>query len=163
MAATYSFDIVSDFDHQELVNTVDQALREIKSRYDLKDTASALTLEEASITVETNNEMSLEAIQDLLGTKAAKRGLDLKIFDYGTPEKAGGNRVRQVITLKKGIDQALAKQISKLIKDTFKKIQTSIQGDVVRVVAKDKDELQGVIQLLRQTEFPLALQFTNYR
>jgi len=163
MAADASFDIVSDFDRQELVNAVDQALREIKSRYDLKDTNSEVTLEEATITLTTSSEMALEAIADLLGGKAAKRGLSLKIFDYGAIETIGGNRLRQVVTLKKGIEQKLAKQICQKIRDHNKKVQATIQGDAVRVSSKSKDDLQVVMQLLKAEEFPVALQFTNYR
>ena len=98
-----------------------------------------------------------------LQTKAAKRNLSLKIFDFGTVESAGGNRVRQEIKLKKGIGQEIGKQITKLIRDRLKKVQPSIQGDVVRVSSKSKDDLQQVIQLLKQEDFPIDLQFTNYR
>ncbi|MEN9231772.1 MAG: YajQ family cyclic di-GMP-binding protein [Thermostichus sp. DG02_5_bins_236] len=163
MASTYSFDIVSDFDRQELVNAVDQAQREIKQRYDLKDTQTEIELGEGSLTITTANDMALSSIQDILSTKAAKRGLSLKIFDFQTPESASGNRVRQVVQLKKGIDATLAKQISKQIRDTFKKVQPSIQGELVRVSAKDKDDLQAVIQMLKQEDYPVALQFINYR
>ncbi|MEN9225703.1 MAG: YajQ family cyclic di-GMP-binding protein [Thermostichus sp. HHBFW_bins_43] len=163
MASSYSFDIVSDFDRQELVNAVDQAQREIKQRYDLKDTQTEIELGEGSLTITTANEMALRAIQDILSTKAAKRGLSLKIFDFQPPESASGNRVRQVVQLKKGIDATLAKQISKQIRDAFKKVQPSIQGDLVRVSAKDKDDLQAVIQMLKQEDYPVALQFVNYR
>jgi cyclic-di-GMP-binding protein len=163
MASSYSFDIVSDFDRQELVNAVDQATRDITSRYDLKDTKTTLELGETSIKIETASEMTLTAVHDILQTKAAKRNLSLKIFDYGTIESASGNRIRQEVTLKKGIAQDLGKQISKLIREECKKVQPSIQGDVVRVTAKDKDELQTVIQRLKQEDFPVALQFTNYR
>ncbi len=163
MAATYSFDIVSDFDRQELVNAIDQTNREIQSRYDLKDTKTILELGEEAITINSDSEMTLDAVHMIMQTKAAKRSLSLKIFDYGKIEAAGGNRVRQEVKLKKGISQEIAKQISKLIRDEFKKIQPSIQGDAVRVVAKDKDELQGVIQRLKQEDLPVALQFTNYR
>jgi len=163
MASTFSFDIVSDFDWQELVNAVDQTTREIKSRYDLKDSQTSLELNKDSITVSTDSEFTLEAVHTLLQTKAAKRDLSLKIFDYGKVESASGNRVRQEIKLKKGINQDIAKQISKLIRDQFKKIQATIQGDAVRVSAKSKDELQQVIQLLKQEDLPVALQFTNYR
>jgi len=163
MASTFSFDIVSDFDWQELVNAVDQTTREIKSRYDLKDSQTSLELSKDSITVSTDSEFTLEAVHTLLQTKAAKRDLSLKIFDYGKVESASGNRVRQEIKLKKGINQDIAKQISKLIRDQFKKIQATIQGDAVRVSAKSKDELQQVIQLLKQEDLPVALQFTNYR
>jgi cyclic-di-GMP-binding protein len=163
MAATFSFDIVSDFDRQELVNALDQTNREIISRYDLKDTQTTVELAEDKITINTASEMTLDAVHDMLQTKALKRNLSLKIFDYGTTESASGNRVRQEVTLKKGISQEIAKQISKLIRDEFKKVQPSIQGDVVRVTAKDKDELQGVMQRLKQEDLPVALQFTNYR
>jgi uncharacterized protein YajQ (UPF0234 family) len=163
MAATYSFDIVSEFDRQELVNAVDQTAREIKSRYDLKDTQTAVELGAEAITVNTDSEFTLDAVHTLLQTKAAKRNLSLKIFDYGKVESASGNRVRQEIKLRQGISQEIAKQITKLVKDEFKKIQASIQGDSVRVSAKSKDELQAVIQRLKQEDLPVALQFTNYR
>lgn len=163
MASTYSFDIVSDFDRQELVNAVDQTVREIKSRYDLKDTKTTVELGDEAITINTNSEFTLEAIHTVLQTKAAKRNLSLKIFDYGKVEPASGNRVRQEIKLKKGISQEIAKQLSKLIRDEFKKVQPAIQGDAVRVSAKDKDDLQAVIQRLRQEDLPVALQFNNYR
>jgi hypothetical protein len=163
MASTYSFDVVSDFDRQELVNTIDQTNREINSRYDLKDTQTTVELSDEKITVNTASEMTLDAVHNILQTKASKRNLSLKIFDYGKIESASGNRVRQEITLRKGISQEIGKQISKLIRDEFKKVQASIQGDAVRVSAKDKDELQGVIQRLKQEDYPVALQFTNYR
>ncbi|NMF63798.1 YajQ family cyclic di-GMP-binding protein [Brasilonema octagenarum UFV-E1] len=163
MASTYSFDIVSDFDRQELVNTIDQAVRDIKSRYDLKDTQTTVELGEESITVNTDSDFTLESVHNILREKAAKRNLSQKIFDFGKVESSSGNRVRQEIKLKKGIDQDNAKQISKLIRDEFKKVQPSIQGDAVRVTAKNKDDLQAVIQRLKQEDFPVALQFTNYR
>jgi cyclic-di-GMP-binding protein len=163
MASTFSFDIVSDFDRQELVNALDQTTREVISRYDLKDTQTTIELAEDKITINTASEMTLDAVHDLLQSKAVKRNLSLKIFDYGKIDSASGNRIRQEITLKKGISQEHAKQISKLIRDEFKKVQPSIQGDVVRVTAKDKDELQSVMQRVKQEDFPVALQFTNYR
>ena len=163
MAATYSFDIVSDFDAQELVNAVDQAEREIKTRYDLKDTKTTLELNKENIVIQTNSDFTLEAVHSVLQMKTVKRNLSLKIFDYGKVESASGNRVRQEITLKRGLSSELAKQISKLIRDEFKKVQSSIQGDSVRVVAKSKDDLQDIIQRLKQEDYPVALQFTNYR
>lgn len=163
MASAFSFDIVSDFDRQELVNAIDQTMREVQSRYDLKDTNTTLELGESAITVNTDSEFTLQAVHTILQTKAAKRNLSLKIFDYGKIESASGNRVRQEIKLQKGISTELGKQISKLIRDEFKKVQASIQGDAVRVSAKSKDELQAVIQRLRQEDYPVALQFTNYR
>jgi len=163
MASNYSFDIVSDFDRQELVNAIEQTKREIKSRYDLKDTQTSVELGETTITIQTDSDFTLDAVNSLLQTKALKRNLSLKIFDYGKSESASGNRVRQEITLRKGINPELAKKISKLIRDEFKKVQGSIQGDAVRVTAKSKDELQTVIQRLKQEEYPVALQFVNYR
>ena len=163
MASTFSFDIVSDFDRQELVNAVDQVVREIKSRYDLKDTQSTVELGENSINISTDSEFTLESVHNILREKAAKRNLSQKIFDFGKVESASGNRVRQEITLKKGISQEIAKQISKLIRDEFKKVQASIQGDAVRVTAKAKDDLQAVIQRVKQEDLPVAVQFTNYR
>jgi uncharacterized protein YajQ (UPF0234 family) len=163
MAATYSFDIVSDFDHQELVNAIDQTVREIKSRYDLKDTKTTVELGEDLITIHTDSEFTLDAVHTLLQTKSAKRNLSLKIFDYGKVEASSGNRVRQEIKLRKGISQEIAKQITKLIRDEIKKVQASIQGDAVRVSAKSKDDLQLVIQRMKQEELPVDLQFTNYR
>ncbi|MBW4647620.1 MAG: YajQ family cyclic di-GMP-binding protein [Kastovskya adunca ATA6-11-RM4] len=163
MASTYSFDVVSDFDHQELVNTVDQVVREIKSRYDLKDTQTTLELGEDTITLNTDSEFTLESVHDILRTKAAKRNLSLKIFDYGKIESASGNRVRQEIKLVKGISQELGKKLSKLIRDEFKKVQASIQGDTVRVSSKSRDDLQLIISRLKQEDLPVDLQFTNYR
>ncbi len=163
MASTYSFDIVSDFDQQELVNAIDQTVREIKSRYDLKDTQTNVELGSEAINISTDSEFTLDAVHSILQQKAAKRNLSLKIFDYGKVESASGNRIRQEVKLKKGISQEIAKQISKLIRDEFKKVQPSIQGDTVRVSSKDKDDLQVVIQRLKQEELPVALQFTNYR
>ncbi|AFZ00958.1 YajQ family cyclic di-GMP-binding protein [Calothrix sp. PCC 6303] len=163
MASTYSFDIVSDFDRQELVNTIDQVSRDVISRYDLKDTKTTVELGDEVITVNTDSEFTLESVHTILREKAAKRSLSQKIFDFGKVESASGNRVRQEIKLQKGISQEIAKQISKLIRDEFKKVQASIQGDAVRVSAKNKDDLQVVIQRMKQEDFPVALQFTNYR
>ncbi len=163
MASTYSFDIVSDFDRQEMVNTIDQVERDIKSRYDLKDTKTTVELGENIITVNTDSDMTLEAVHGILREKAAKRNLSQKIFEFGKVESSSGNRVRQEITLKKGISQEIAKQISKLIRDEYKKVQASIQGDAVRVSAKSKDDLQVIIQRLKEEDYPVALQFSNYR
>jgi uncharacterized protein YajQ (UPF0234 family) len=163
MAASFSFDIVSDFDRQELVNTIDQVIRDVKSRYDLKDTKTTIELSEEKITVGTDSDFTLESVHTILREKAAKRNLSQKIFEFGKVESASGSRFRQEITLKKGISQEIAKQISKIIRDEIKKVQASIQGDSVRVIAKSKDDLQLVIQRLKQEDFPVALQFTNYR
>lgn len=163
MASTFSFDIVSDFDRQELVNALDQARRDVTSRYDLKDSKTSIDLSNDTITIETASQMSLDSVKELMHQKAAKRDLSLKIFDYGTVESASGNRVRQIITLKKGMSQDVAKQVSKLIRDNLKKVTASIQGDAVRVSGKSKDDLQQAMQLVKQEDWPVALQFTNYR
>lgn len=163
MASTFSFDIVSDFDWQELVNAVDQTEREIKARYDLKDTQTSLELTKEGLTIHTDSEFTLNSVQTILQQKAAKRQLSLKIFDYGPVEAAAGQRVKQFIKLRRGINSELAKEISKLIRNEFKKVQALIQGDVVRVSAKSKDDLQAVIQRLKTKDYPVPLQFTNYR
>lgn len=163
MASTFSFDVVSEFDRQELVNAVDQTTREIGTRYDLKDTKTTVDLGKDSITINTDSDFTLQSVHSILQTKAAKRNLSLKIFDYGAVESASGGRVRQEIKLQQGISTELGKQISKLVRDEFKKVQASIQGDVVRVSAKSKDDLQTVMQRLKQEDYPVALQFTNYR
>ncbi|MBO0351621.1 YajQ family cyclic di-GMP-binding protein [Phormidium pseudopriestleyi FRX01] len=163
MASTYSFDIVSDFEHQELVNTIDQTNREITSRYDLKNTKTTVELGDDEIVINTDSNMTLEAVHSVLQQKAVKRNLSLKIFDYGKEETASGNRIRQVIKLKKGIAQEVGKQITKLLRDELKKVQGSIQGDAVRVSSKSKDDLQEAMVLIKQEDWPVALQFTNYR
>lgn len=163
MASSFSFDIVSDYDRQELVNALDQVRRDVTSRYDLKDTNTTIDLGDDTMTIETASDMTLNAVKDLLHQKAAKRNLSLKIFDYAEPEAASGNRVRQKITLKKGINQDTAKQISKLVRDNLKKVTASIQGDAVRVSGKSKDDLQQAMQLVKQEDWPMAIQFNNYR
>jgi uncharacterized protein YajQ (UPF0234 family) len=162
MASTYSFDVVSEYDRQELVNALDQANREIGSRYDLKDTKTEVVLTEDEININTSSEFILDAVVDIVQQKALKRGLSIKIFDAQKVEAASGGRVRQTIKLKKGLTQELAKQVSKIVRDTSK-ATAQIQGDAVRVVSKNRDELQAVIQTLKAEDFPVALQFTNYR
>ncbi len=166
MAKDCSFDVVSEFDKQELVNAVDQVKREVSSRFDLKDSNSDINLEaDKSITITTNDDMKLRNIFDILQSKLVKRNLSIKILDPQPVENALGGNVRQVYKLKKGLTQELAKKISSDIKDMKMKVQPSIQGDCVRVSGKDKDDLQKVIQMLRQNEekYDYPLQFTNYR
>jgi cyclic-di-GMP-binding protein len=165
MPAESSFDVVSEFDQQELANAVDQALREIQTRYDLKDSKTTLELSKEELLIGTDSELSLTSIRDILETKAIRRKLSLKIFSYGEPENSGGMRVRQVVKLQQGIDSDLAKKIVKLIRDQFPKIQPRIQGDTLRVASKSKDDLQNVMRFLREKEpeLPVALQFNNYR
>ncbi len=161
----FTFDIVSQFDRQELKNAVDQTVREVQTRYDLKDTRSVIDLEKDSITINTASEFTLNTIRDVLESKVIRRGLSLKILDYGKVEEASGGRVRQTIKLKEGISDDLAKQLTKTIRGDFKKVTPQIQGDAVRVSAKNKDDLQAVIQALKKKsdDYPVALQFTNYR
>ena len=163
MADSYSFDVVSDFDRQELVNAVDQVRREVGQRYDLKDSATEIEVEEASLTITTASDMTLDAVMDVLRQKATKRNLSLKIFDLQTPEPVGGNRVKQVIKLRKGLSQELAKKLSKLVRDQVKKVTVAIQGESLRVTGKNKDDLQQVITLLRAEDLEVPLQFENYR
>lgn len=163
MANLFSFDIVSDYDEQELKNALDQARRDVSSRYDLKDTKTEIELSDKEITINTESDYSLMAVRDILETKFVRRGLSLKILDYQDDESASGGRVRQTVKLKKGIPDDLAKQLSKRIRDEFKKVTPQIQGDALRVQAKSKDDLQTVIEAIKGTDYPVALQFTNYR
>ncbi len=163
MASNSSFDIVSQFDRQELKNAIDQAEREIRQRYDLKDTKTEITLDDDTITINTESEYSLQATRDVMESKMVSRKLSLKILDYQQEEDASGARKRQVVKLKEGIADDIAKKISKEIRDNFKKVTAQIQGDSVRVQAKSRDDLQAVIAHVKSKDFPVALQFTNYR
>ncbi len=163
MAGDCSFDIVSQFDEQELVNAIDQTRREVLTRYDLKDTKTEIVHNKDNVTIVTDSSLTLKNVRDILETKAVRRGLSLKIFKPGKEENAAGDKVRQVIQLQQGLSQELAKQISKQIRDAYPKVRPQIQGDAIRVVARSRDELQAVITLLKQKEYPVALQYINYR
>ncbi len=166
MAKDSSFDIVSEFDRQELLNAVDQVKRDLQSRFDLKNSNSDIELEsDKTITITTSDDMKLRNIYDILQTKLVKRGLSIRILDPQPVENALGGNVRQVYNLRKGLTQELAKKIVADIKDSKLKVQASIQGDQVRVTGKSKDDLQEVIKLLRGNEekYDYPLQFTNYR
>ncbi len=166
MAKDCSFDVVSEFDRQELVNAVDQVKRDLNSRFDLKNSNSTVDLDsDKSITITTNDDMKLKNIYDILQSKLVKRGISIKILDPQNIENALGGNVRQVVNLKKGLTQELAKKIVADIKDSKLKVQASIQGEQVRVTGKSKDDLQEVIQILRKNEdkYDVPLQFTNYR
>ena len=163
MAGDVSFDVVSDFDEQELRNALDQVRREVQQRFDFKGATVELTQGKAEITLLTDDEFRAKAIQDLIESKAVRRNLSLKIFDWGKVEPAGGNKVRQVIGLRRGLNDELAKKLSKLIRDEFPKVRSSIQGDAIRVSGTSKDELQRVIVRLRDLDEPVPLQFENYR
>jgi cyclic-di-GMP-binding protein len=159
----FSFDVVSQFDRQEMVNAIDQAMREVNARYDLKGTGSTITLEKDAIQLASASEFTLQAVRDLLIQRAARRNLDPKVFDFQKVEEASKGTVRQTAKLRQGIDPDLARTISKLIRDKAPKVRPQIQGDAVRVTGKNKDDLQAVIKLLRAEEYELPLQFVNYR
>jgi len=163
MAGDSTFDVVSDFDQQELVNALDQVRREIATRYDFKGSKVAFELGKEAITLNADDEYRAGTAKDLLETKAVRRGLSLKIFDWGRLESASGGTVRQEIRLKRGLTSDQAKELAKRIREAFPKTKPVIQGDAVRVSAKSKDELQTVIADLRALDYPVALQFTNYR
>lgn len=165
MPAESTFDIVSEFDRQELANAVDQTQREVRTRYDLKDSKVELVLGEKDLSITAESEIHVSAVRDILETKALRRNLSLKIFKWDAPEDIGGLRVRQAATLQQGIPDDVAKKLQKLIRDSFPKVQPRIQGEALRIGSKSRDELQGVIKLVkeRQNDFSVALQFTNYR
>lgn len=163
MASDCSFDIVSQFDEQELVNALDQTRREVHTRFDLKDTKTEIVQSKDAVTIVTDSSMTLKSVRDILETKAVRRNLSLKIFKAGNEENAAGGKVRQVIALQQGLTQEMAKDISKQIRDAFPKVRPQVQGDAVRVTAKSRDELQAVIAFLKQKDYPVALQYINYR
>ena len=163
MAANSSFDIVSKYDRQEVLNALDQARREIRTRYDLKDSRTQVELEGERLTIVTDGEYRLTTVRDMIESKFVRRGVSLKTLRYSEPEPASGGNVRQTANLVRGIDQDLGRQITKTIREAFPKLQAQIQGDMVRVTGKSKDDLQGVIRLLRDKDYPVELQFVNYR
>jgi cyclic-di-GMP-binding protein len=163
MAQLSSFDIVSQIDRQEFRNALDQTMRELTTRFDLKDTKTEIAVEETRLTINTASEMTLTSVRDLLESKLIRRGLSLKILDYGKVEPASGGRVRQEVKLKQGISDDLGREIVKKLRAEHKKVQAQIQGETVRVSAKVKDDLQAVIQDLRGQDYPVPLQFINYR
>lgn len=168
MANDFSFDVVSEFDRQELVNALDQARRELTQRYDLKSSGSTIDPDgDTMLKLASASEMTLEAVREVLLQKAVKRGLSPKVFDYGEVEEASKGTVRQTITLRKGLNQDLAREITKIIRDKLPKLKSQIQGDAVRVTGKNKDDLQSAIQVLKASEaersWTVPLQFINYR
>ena len=165
MAESFSFDVVSDFERQELVNTLDQVKREVSQRYDLKDTDTLVDLDKENIFITTNSELTLNAVNDIVRQKAIKRNLSLRIFDYGDVEVVSGNRVKQKIHLKQGIKQEIAKKISKSIRDQIKKINVSINGETLRFSSKSKNDLQLAIKLVNELEESLniPLKANNFR
>ena len=165
MPSSYSFDVVSEFDHQELVNAIDQLRREVDQRYDLKDSKTKIDLKENELSIVSISEMTIQSVKDILLQKATKRNLSLKIFDFQKIEVIGGNMVLQNVLLRKGLSQEIAKKLSKLVRDNIKKVSASIQGESLRITGKNKDDLQTAINLLKKQEedLEIALQFENYR
>jgi cyclic-di-GMP-binding protein len=159
-----TFDIVSKLDLQEVSNAINQALKEIHQRYDLKDSKSNIAMEgKDAIILSSVDDYKLKAVNEVFQGKLVKRGVPLKGLNYGAIEPAAGSTVRQKISLQQGIPIEKAREIVKTIKDAKKKVQASIQGDLVRVSGKDRDALQEVIALLRSKDFGIDMQFTNYR
>lgn len=164
MAAENTFDIVSKIDLQEVSNAIQQALKEIHMRFDLKDSKSNIEVEgKEAILLSCADEYKLKAVTDILQTKLVKRHVPLKGLQYGAIEPAAGSTVRQKITMQQGIPGEKAKEIVRVIKDSKKKVQASIQGDMVRVSGRDRDTLQEVIAMLKQRDFGIDMQFANYR
>ena len=164
MAADNSFDIVSKVDLQEVSNAIQNSLKEIHTRFDLKDSKSDIQIEgKEALVLSSVDEYKLKAVNDILQGKLVKRGVPLKALTYGVVEPAAGSTVRQRVTMQQGIPIEKAREIVKVIKDTKKKVQASIQGDTVRVSGKDRDTLQEIIALLRGRDFGIDMQFTNYR
>ncbi len=165
MPSSYSFDVVSEFDQQELVNAIDQLRREVDQRYDLKDSKTKIDLKENELSIVSISEMTIQSVKDILLQKATKRNLSLKIFDFQKIEIIGGNMVLQNVLLRKGLSQEIAKKLSKLVRDNIKKVSASIQGESLRITGKSKDDLQTAINLLKKEEedLEIALQFENYR
>lgn len=163
MAQEYSFDVVSDFDQQEMVNAVDQARREITTRYDFKGVTAEIEMEKDQLVLHTDSDMQLKSMFDVLQSKLHRRGIDLKVLDPQKPEPAAKGSVRQVLKLRRGISDDLARTLNKRIKSGHPKVQSRIQGDQLRVSSKEKDALQAVIQDLKELDLEVPLQFNNYR
>ena len=163
MPADNSFDIVCKVDMQEVTNALDQARREIQTRYDLKATKNEVALEKTDIVVTAADEMKLRAVVDILQSKLHRRGVPLKALSYGTVDDAAGGMKRQRIALQQGIPIEKAREIVRLVKDTKLRLQAAIQEDQVRVSGKNRDDLQTIIALLREKDLGIAVQFMNYR
>jgi len=163
MAGDNSFDIVSDVNLMEVSNAVQQAMKEIRQRFDFKGSVSDIALAEEILTLQSDDESRLKAVIDVLTGKLVKRGVSLKALEYGKVEPAAKGSVRQVVTIRKGIASEKAKEIVKFIKGTGVKVQAQIQEDQVRVTGKKRDDLQAVIQAVKGRDFGIDLQFSNYR
>jgi len=163
MATDPSFDVVSKVDMQEVTNAINQAQKEIEQRFDLKGTGCEITLEKETIAIKASDEMKLKNVLEIVENKLVKRNVPIKNLEHGKIESALGGAVKQVVTLKQGIDKDQAKKIINAIKETKLKVQPQIQEDQVRVTGKNRDDLQAVIQKLKTSDFDLDLQFLNFR
>ena len=157
-----SFDIVSEYDSHEASNAVDQANRELDTRFDFRGSNASFSLDVQTIMLESDNEFQLQQMLDIVNNKLTKRGIDIACLEIGDPEQRG-HRARQSLTLREGIDQATAKKIVKMIKDKKMKVQAAIQGDKVRVTGKKRDDLQAVMSMLKEAKLDIPLQFNNFR
>jgi uncharacterized protein YajQ (UPF0234 family) len=163
MSSENSFDICSKIDMQELNNAINQAEKEIETRFDFKGSKSSIKLEKEELVLISDDEFKLQNVVDILQSKMAKRGISLKNLEHGKVEPAASTTVKQRITLKQGINQEQAKKINILIRDSKLKVTSQIQGDQIRVTGKSRDDLQKVMQLIKQADLPLELQFSNFR
>jgi uncharacterized protein YajQ (UPF0234 family) len=163
MASESSFDIVSKIDPQEVDNAINQALREIETRFDFKGSKSNIEIEKEELMLTSDDEYKLKNVIDILESKLFKRGISLKNLEFGKIESGAGGTVRQKVKIKQGLDQENTKKINILIRDSKIKVKSQIQGDQVRVTGKNRDDLQQIIQLLKQADLPIDLQFVNYR
>jgi len=161
--AESSFDVVSTVDMQEMKNAIGQAMKEITTRFDLKGTGSNIELQAEQVVLTSNDEFKLKAVRDVLEGRLVKRGVPLKALTFGPMEKALGGTTRQAITMQKGIPSEKAREIVKMIKGSKLKVQAAIQGDQVRISGKNKDDLQSVMRMLKDTDLGIDMQFTNYR
>ncbi len=163
MAQQNSFDIVSQVDHAEIGNALNQTMKEVRQRFDFKGSSAAVVLEEDDLVLTAEDETRLRNMNDILQQKLVRRGVPLKAFTYGRAEPAAGGTLRQHVAIQQGIPTDKAKEIVKFIKDTKVKVQAAIQGDTVRVTGRDRDTLQDVIAQLKTKDFGINMQFTNYR
>ncbi len=163
MSSEHSFDIVSEIDGQELANALDQTRRELAVRYDFRDVPTEIKQEAAQLVIITADEYKLKAVRDILDTKFLRRGLSLKILGQPNNEPATQGQIRSTIPLVSGVSAEYAKQINKLIRDNFPKSKTAIQGETIRVSSPNIDTLQDIMEMLRNSDLSLPLQFTNYR
>jgi len=163
MAQQNSFDIASKVDRSEIVNAIDQTMKEVRQRFDFKGSAAEVQLEEKDILLSAEDETKLRNMNDILQQKLVRRKVPLKALSYGRVEPAAGGTVRQRAAIQQGIPTEKAKEVVKFIKDTKAKVQASIQGDVVRVTGRDRDTLQDVIANLKGKDFGIHMEFTNYR